>query len=98
MSGEELQKLFMDSISDYEKEKLFPGGVTDTIAIELKDFADAILYGNRPEVDGIGGFRDQAICMAVFESSCLNQPVAISDIENCSIEGYQKEINDALGV
>ena len=98
MDGEELQKLFMESVSDHEKEKLFPGGVTDTIAVELKDFADAILNGNRPEVDGIEGFKDQAICMAVMESSCLNQPVSIRDIEDCKIENYQKEINDALGV
>ena len=61
-------------------------------------FADAILYGNRPEVDGIEGFKAQAICMAVFESSCLNQPVSIRDIEDCKIENYQKEINDALGI
>ncbi len=84
--------------SEYEKEKLFPGGVTDTIGIELKDFADAIRYGNKPEVDGIEGFKDQAICMAAFESSCLNQPVSIRDIEDCKIENYQREINDALGV
>lgn len=98
MNGEELQKLFMESISAYEKEKLFPGGINDTVAIELKDFADAILYGNRPEVDGIEGFKDQAICMAAFESSCLNQPVAIRDVEDCRVENYQKEINDNLGV
>jgi predicted dehydrogenase len=98
ISGEELQKLFMESIDQHEKEKLFPGGITDTIAIELKDFADAILKGNRPEVDGIEGFKDQAICMAVFESSYLNQPVAIRDIEDCRIENYQKDINDNLGV
>jgi len=98
MNGEELQKLFMESISEHEKEKLFPSGIADTVAIELKDFADAILNGNKPEVDGVEGFKDQAICMAVFESSCLNQPVIVSDIENCKIENYQKEINDDLGV
>lgn len=98
MNGEELRKLFMDSIDDYEKEKLFPSGITDTIAIELKDFADAVLYGNKPEVDGIEGFKDQVICMAVFESSCLNQPVTISDVANSKVEGYQKEIDDALGI
>ena len=98
ISGEDLQKMFMEAISDYEKEKLFPSGITDTIAIELKDFADAILYGNKPEVDGIEGFKDQAICMAAFESASLNRPVSMKDIEDCKIESYQKEINDDLGV
>jgi len=98
ISSEELQKKFRESISDEEKEKLFPSGITDTIAIELKDFADALLTGSTPEVDGIEGLKDQAICMAVFESAALNQPVSISDIENCKIEEYQKEINDGLGL
>ena len=88
----------MESISEDEKEKLFPSGITDTVAIELKDFADAVLTGSKPEVDGIEGLKDQAICMAVFESSWLNQPVSINDIENCEIEGYQKDINDSLGL
>ncbi len=96
IEGEKLQAMFMESISEHEKEKLFPSGITDTIAVELKDFADAIFNGNKPEVDGIEGFKDQAICIAVLESSWLNQPVVISDIENCKIEGYQKEINDEL--
>lgn len=98
ISSEELQKKFRESISDEEKEKLFPSGITDTMAIELKDFADALLTGSTPEVDGIEGLKDQAICMAIFESAALNQPVSISDIENCKIEEYQKEINDGLGL
>jgi predicted dehydrogenase len=98
IDGKQLHAMFMESISEDEKEKLFPSGVTDTVAIELKDFADAILTGSKPEVDGIEGLKDEAICMAVFESSWLNQPVPISKIENCEIENYQKEINDSLGL
>ena len=98
IDGKQLHAMFMESISEDEKEKLFPSGVTDTVAIELKDFADAILTGSKPEVDGIEGLKDEAICMAVFESSWLNQPVAISKIENCEIENYQKEINNSLGL
>jgi predicted dehydrogenase len=96
VDSEQLHAMFMESISEDEKEKLFPSGITDTIAIELKDFADAIFTSAKPEVDGIQGLKDQAICMAVFESSALNRPVAITDIENCKIENYQKEINDGL--
>lgn len=98
IDSKELQTMFMESISADEKEKLFPSGITDTMAIELKDFADAIFTGGKPEVDGVEGLKDQAICMAVFESSALNRPVTISEIENCDIEVYQKEINDGLGL
>ncbi len=98
INSQQLQTSFLLSIDGDEKEKLFPRGITDTVAIELKDFADAILTGSKPEVDGVEGFKDQAICMAVFESSALNRPVAMSDIEDCKIEEYQKEINDDLGL
>jgi len=98
INGEELQKMFREAISDEGKEKLFPSGITDTVAIELKDFADALLTGSEPEVDGVEGLKDAAICMAVMESSWINKPVSMSDIESCKIEGYQKEINDELGV
>ena len=90
IDARQLQTMYLLNISGDEKEKLFPSGVTDTIAIELKDFADAVLTGSKLEVDGIEGFKDQAICMAVYESAALNRPVAISDIENCKIEEYQK--------
>lgn len=98
VDAKQVNTMFMESLSADEKEKLFPGGVTDTVAIELKDFADAILTSSRPEVDGVEGMKDQAICMAVFESAWLNQPVSMGDIESCKIEGYQKEINDSLGL
>ena len=98
IDGKKLEAMFMESISADEKEKLFPSGITDPVAIELKDFADAILTGSKPEVDGIEGLKDAAICMAVFESSYLNRPVTMSEILNCETENYQKEINDGLGL
>lgn len=94
----ELEREFMDSLSDDEREYYFPGGVEDTVAIELKYFADAIRNGGKPEVDGLEGLRSQAICMAVYESGWFGRPVTISEIESCELEGYQKEINEHLGI
>ena len=88
----------MDSLSDDEREYYFPGGVEDTVAIELKYFADAIRNGGKPEVDGLEGLRSQAICMAVYESGWFGRPVTIAEIESCELEGYQKEINEHLGI
>lgn len=98
IDASQINKMFMDSLNEEQKEKFFPAGINDTIAIELKDFADAILTGSKYEVDGIEGLKDEAICMACFESSWFNKPVEVSKIENCEIEGYQKEINDDLGI
>ena len=94
----ELEREFMDSLSDDEREYYFPGGVEDTVAIELKYFADAIRNGGKPEVDGLEGLRSQAICMAVYESGWFGRPVTLAEIEGCELEGYQKEINEHLGI
>ena len=88
----------MGSLAEEEKEKLFPGGVTNAIAVELKDFADAVRLGTVPEVDGMEGYKALAICLALFESAWFNRPVSLEEIERCETEGYQKEINQALGI
>ena len=92
----DLEKEFMDSLSDEQKEYYFPAGIGDTVAIELKYFADAIRSGGKPEVDAVEGMRSEAICMAVYESGFFGRPVTIAEIENCELEGYQKEINDKI--
>jgi len=89
---------FMGSLAEKEKEKLFPGGVTNAIAVELKDFADAVRLGTVPEVDGMEGYKALAICLALFESAWFNSPVSLGEIERCEVEGYQEEINRVLGI
>lgn len=98
ISNEDLVSEFMDSISEEEREYYFPSGIGNTVAIELKYFADAINTGGKPEVDGIEGMKSEAICMAVYESGWHGRPVTLAEIENCELEGYQKEINDKLGI
>jgi hypothetical protein len=66
--------------------------------IELADFGRAVLSNGKPELDGIEGMKDLAICMGVCESSAIGAPVRLIDIENRTIEVYQKEINEALGI
>lgn len=93
-----LVKEYMDALAKEERERLFPGGVEDSVAVELADFAAAVRGQCTPEVDGLDGYRSQAICMAVFESSWHNRPVDIAAIERGDIEGYQAEIDQALGI
>ncbi|HPC77124.1 MAG TPA: hypothetical protein PK811_02200, partial [bacterium] len=64
----------------------------DTIAIELKEFFDAILGTGEIETTGEFGLKDEAISMAVYESSWLNMPVKIKDVEECKVENYQKTL------
>ena len=98
LSTDEIYHKFMSSLNETEREYFFPRDIDNTIAIELKYFADAINNGSQPEVDGLEGYRSQAICMAVYESGYFGRSVTIEEIENLSLEGYQKEINDELSV
>ncbi len=98
ISNEVLVNEFLAHISDEEHEYYFPSGIEDTVAIELKYFADAILTRGKPEVDGVEGLKSQAICMAVYESGWYGRPVTLAEIESCELEGYQGEINEKLGI
>ncbi len=98
ISNEALVNEFLAHINGEEREYYFPSGIEDTVAIELKYFADAILTGGKPEVDGVEGMKSEAICMAVYESGWHGRPVTLAEIENCELEGYQGEINETLGI
>lgn len=89
---EELEEEYLNSLEESERERLFPAGIKDTIAIELKEFFDAVLGKGEIETTGIVGLKDEAISMAVYESSWINAPVKIKDIEECRIENYQKTL------
>ncbi|GIX07729.1 MAG: dehydrogenase [Candidatus Poribacteria bacterium] len=90
---------YLQSLSEEERERLFPRGVEDTFATELWEFGMALRDDSfYPETDGVEGMKAMAICMGVFESAWFNRPVDLRDVENCRIEGYQEDINLALGI
>jgi predicted dehydrogenase len=68
------------------------------IAIELLEFADSVVSGRRPEVDGREGLRSVAFCQAILESGHARAPVAFADVLNDELNAYQTEINDAIGL
>jgi len=94
----ELIQQFMSSLNDEERQRLFPAGITHTFALEIKELGDALLHGATFEVDGVVGLKAEAIPTGIYESSWLGQAVKISQIENCEIENYQKDINDNAGL
>ena len=97
-SNEALVEAHQNSLTEDERERLFPRGVENPISTELKNFADAVRGKGAPEVDGLDGYRSQAICMAIFESEWFNRPVSLAEIERGDLEGYQAEIDQALGI
>lgn len=93
-SVEDLKKEFVVSLTSEQREQFFPLGITDDVAQEVYEFLKACQTGDRKvEVDGWEGYRSQAVCMAVYESAVLHQPVKIRDIEAHRIEVYQSDLN-----
>jgi len=94
----ELVREFMAAISDEEKERLFPRGITDTVATELKEFIDAVLHGTPIEITALEGYKDEAISLALYESSEIGAPVKLAQVENLEIEAYQGRFNREMGL
>ena len=96
MDEENLAKAFMILLTKEEKERLFPRGITDGVALELFDFAKAIIEDKKPEVDGWEGLRSEAVCYTVCESAQLGEPVKVKDVEESRIDLYQRELDENL--
>ncbi len=77
-----------------------PGGAADRklLAIELYELADCILNGKAPEVDGFVGRSAMAAVYAICESSVLNRPVTVAEIEAEQTGAYEAEINSYLHI
>ena len=85
-------------------EYLFPSGVSvgdpavdwKLIALEYYELGESILNGREIEVDGVCGLKDVAALYAIFESARAGRAVQISEVENCEVYEYQKEIDEVL--
>jgi len=94
LSKDQLQIDYLLSLSESDKQRLFPYGCTNGFAIELWDFADAIRNGRKPEIDGEDGARAKALCEACYEAATTGQVVKYDDVLNGRITAYQKPIDD----
>lgn len=99
MSQEELKKSYMESLSEKEKEHLFPKGITETVTIEWRYFIEALTSGRAIEVDAMTGYKAMAVPMAVYESAARNgEAIEMEDVLELKIEDYQGPINKRIGL
>lgn len=99
LTMEQLITEYRSSLSEEEGLRLFPHGVTDTVATELHEFIEACLHGTPIETDGLEGYRAMAVCFALYESHALGgAPVSLQDIEDLTLENYQRDLNEGLGL
>lgn len=71
----------------------FPEADRRLLAIEYYEFGQCVRLNQQPEVDALVGRKDLAVCYAAFESSVLNRPVTLAEIEAEQVGAYEAEIN-----
>ena len=90
------ERLFGPGVVEYD----LPFAAIDAkhLAIELHDFAAAILAGDRPEVDGYLGMTAVAAILGAYESARVGRSVSLAELLSGEVSGYQEEIDVALGL
>ena len=94
----QLQDMFLDSLSQSEKDRLFPYGLTDGMAIELWDFIDALSIGRDVEIDAEEGLKSKAVSEAIYESGKSGQVVKVGDVISGEVCAYQEDIDQMWGL
>jgi predicted dehydrogenase len=90
----EVTPVFREHAGAEALDRFFPRGIKDGFALELGEFITAIEQGRQPETSGVEGLKDIAPGLAILESSTLNRPVKLADVEAGRVEAYQASINE----
>jgi predicted dehydrogenase len=90
------ERLFGKNVVQYELD--FPPVDAKHMAIEMHDFAEAILKGTTPEVDGQLGMTAVAAIYGAYESTLAGRSVTMDEILSGEVRAYQEEIDEALGL
>jgi len=98
MSVSDLAIEFLLSLSDDQKEQLFPYGITNGVTLECWDFVDACTKRRKPDVDAWDGLKAKAISETVYESAAAGKAIAFDDVVACKVEKYQGPINKRWGL
>ncbi len=76
----------------------FTQGDAKNIAMEYGEFAEAIAGNKEIEVDAYQGTRSVAVSYAILESGATGQIVQMDRMLDESINTYQREIDEGLGI
>jgi len=81
-----------------EYDLTFPESDAGEIAIEVHDFAGAVLGNHAPEVDGHGGMTALAAMLGIFESNRLGRAVTMDELLDNRVSGYQDDLDRTAGL
>jgi predicted dehydrogenase len=76
----------------------FPTTDRKLLALEYHELARCVRSGTQPEVTGNVARRDVALVYALFESDRAGRPVTIDEVESSTVDAYQREIDEHLGL
>lgn len=95
---DEVAGIFARESSDAERQRYFPGGVTDAFGLTYLDWLNAIAGGGQPETSGGDALRDLATAFAIMESATARRAIAVNDVLTGAVNAYQREIDAYYGL
>ena len=90
---EEIENEYRAQLDPETRERLFPLGVENDIALECWDFIDAVQKRRKPEIDAEAVKMTKSLCLAIYESATAGRPVKVADVYDGKISAYQDPIN-----
>lgn len=96
--SESLIARFQREMSDADRQRFFPLGLTDPAAISQYDWLTAIAQGTDPETSGAEGLRDLAAAYAMLESNAIGRAVTLDEVLQSQVDVYQREIDEHYGL
>ena len=94
VTQEQISQEYLASLTQGQKDALFPYGAEDGFSIEVYDFVRAVATGKPPEMDGHAGLQAKALCIACYEAATLGEPVRFDDVLAGTITTYQDPIDE----
>ncbi len=92
---EEIEAAYLAGLSEAEKSRLFPYGITEGITIECWDFIEAVADGRSPEIDAQEALQAKSLCFALYESAAAGgAPTKVADVRDGKIHAYQDPIDE----
>lgn len=96
--SESLVARFQRDMSDADRQRFFPLGLTDPAAISQYDWLTSIAQGTDPETSGVEGLRDLAAAYAMLESNVAGRAVTLDEVLQSEVDAYQREIDEHYGL
>lgn len=90
---EAIEQEYRAQLAAETKERLFPLGIEEDVALECWDFIDSVRKRRTPEIDGATTRKTKSLCFAIYESALAGTPVKVDDVASGKVRRYQDPIN-----